>query len=518
MRGRSAVTVAPSTWRWVGIVVRTAVTGGLLLLARYATAESPRPSLLLVTVDTARADHLSLYGYHAGHLAAPRGAGAVRRLLRDGISPIPQTGPACATLLTGRWPASLGMHANEQRLGPGPRDPGEVLGGAGYATAGFVSGLSAGAQARGARPRLRPLRRRAARPARRLPGASGGRPHHCRGARLARRAPQGPPVLPVGPLLRPPRRLQPAVGRSSAMFLDGSEGSLPDPDAIPDYQRHGGSTDAADYVARYDGELRSSTSELGKLLDGLEARGLLPGDARRGDRRPRREPGRARLLLRPRQRALHGGRARAVRAGRSGVPADGRRIGGVARTPDVMPTLLELLGVGAPQEAEGRSLVAALASRLGGTAARGDLRGAPRAGTAADADRGRHAEARGAGRPLHGDLARGDRELELYDRLPTRARRATCSPAGRWIASEDKLRTACAGGCKARPRRTRGGPDTQVITPDVRRPGERVGPARGPRGEADRPSRARGRAGVAGLSAPWLVLAAALARWPASPP
>src|SRR5204862_7001006 len=73
----------------------------LLLLAAVATA--PPANLLLVTIDTLRADHLHAYGYA---IETP----ATDALARTGVvaedAPVqaPQTPPSPACLLPGRYP------------------------------------------------------------------------------------------------------------------------------------------------------------------------------------------------------------------------------------------------------------------------------------------------------------------------------------------------------------------------------------------------------------------------------
>lgn len=124
------------------------VLGSIAGCARPATdiAAGWRPGsaagydLLLVTLDTTRADHLGAYGYPAAE--TPN----LDRLAREGvrfteaITPVPLTLPAHSSMLTGLWPQHHGARVNSEfRLGPGPSTLGEKLGGAGYATAAFVS-------------------------------------------------------------------------------------------------------------------------------------------------------------------------------------------------------------------------------------------------------------------------------------------------------------------------------------------------------------------------------------------
>ena len=120
----------------------------LLALAAFpATApagqEAPAPaSVLLVTLDTTRADHLGCYG--AGFAATPNldalAAAGVR--FDEAISPAPLTLPSHASLFTGLVPRRHGVRDNTlYRLGEEPAVLAEVLRGHGYETAAFVSSV-----------------------------------------------------------------------------------------------------------------------------------------------------------------------------------------------------------------------------------------------------------------------------------------------------------------------------------------------------------------------------------------
>jgi len=99
----------------------------------------PRPSVLLITVDTLRPDSL---GWVAGRNETP----AIDALAGEGlalpavVSPVPLTLPAHASLLTGLLPRRHGVRDNGQVLGASAPTLAERLRGQGYATAAFVSG------------------------------------------------------------------------------------------------------------------------------------------------------------------------------------------------------------------------------------------------------------------------------------------------------------------------------------------------------------------------------------------
>jgi arylsulfatase A-like enzyme len=107
-------------------------------LGAVAAPGAGAPNVLLIVLDTVRADRLSLYGY--GRNTAPN----LTRLARRGItfaqarSTAPWTLPSHASMMTGYWP-----HQQSARL-HGPLDGtratiAEFLTAHGYATAGFVA-------------------------------------------------------------------------------------------------------------------------------------------------------------------------------------------------------------------------------------------------------------------------------------------------------------------------------------------------------------------------------------------
>jgi choline-sulfatase len=96
-------------------------------------ATTPRPSILLVTLDTTRADAMGA--------ATP----AFNALAKKGLhfsraySPVPETLPAHASMLTGLYPGGHGVHENARSLAPTHPLVAERLHAAGYETAAFVS-------------------------------------------------------------------------------------------------------------------------------------------------------------------------------------------------------------------------------------------------------------------------------------------------------------------------------------------------------------------------------------------
>jgi arylsulfatase A-like enzyme/tetratricopeptide (TPR) repeat protein len=97
------------------------------------------PNLVLVTLDTLRADHLGTYGYE------PIETPEIDRFAREGVrfeevaSPVPITLPAHASILTGQIPPHHGVRNNGTfRLDASAVTLAEVLSAEGYATGGFI--------------------------------------------------------------------------------------------------------------------------------------------------------------------------------------------------------------------------------------------------------------------------------------------------------------------------------------------------------------------------------------------
>jgi choline-sulfatase len=108
--------------------------------AAGAALDSTRPSILLVTLDTTRADSI---GPEAEGVATPAfdALAARGRRFAHAYTTAPETLPAHASMLTGLTPAEHGVHENARRLAAGHPLVAERLAGLGYSTAAFVSGF-----------------------------------------------------------------------------------------------------------------------------------------------------------------------------------------------------------------------------------------------------------------------------------------------------------------------------------------------------------------------------------------
>ncbi len=103
-------------------------------------AVSKRPNLVLVIIDTVRADHLSAYGYRRP--TSPNLAQLASRglLFRNSYSASTWTLPSTASLLTGLYPDQHGVRRLPQVLSPEADTLAERLRAFGYRTAAFTDG------------------------------------------------------------------------------------------------------------------------------------------------------------------------------------------------------------------------------------------------------------------------------------------------------------------------------------------------------------------------------------------
>jgi arylsulfatase A-like enzyme/Tfp pilus assembly protein PilF len=106
--------------------------------AALGTAAAPRPSILLVTLDTTRADAI---GPGAIGISTPsfNALAARGRRFRQAYATVPETLPSHASLMTGLYPAGHGVHENARRLADATPVLAERLKGAGYRTAAVVA-------------------------------------------------------------------------------------------------------------------------------------------------------------------------------------------------------------------------------------------------------------------------------------------------------------------------------------------------------------------------------------------
>jgi arylsulfatase A-like enzyme len=305
-------------------------------------------NLLLVTLDTTRADRLGAYGYADAETPTLDRLAARGLRFADAVSPVPMTLPAHATLLTGLDPPGHGLRVNgEAALGAERTTLAEVLRGAGYETAAFVSSFVLD-------PRF---------------GLDQGFDVYDARLEATRAAAFGPQT----------ERSAGAVTAAAVAWLRGRGGEgdgTPDGGGPPPFflwvhyfDPHDPYEPPEPFAGRfrgrpYDGEIAYVDRELGRLLAALEAEGLegstvVVAAADHGESLG--EHGE-----RYHSRSLYEGAVRVpLILAAPGLPEEGRGSavdGFVVTLADLYPTLLDLLGVPAGEDApalDGRSLLRA---------------------------------------------------------------------------------------------------------------------------------------------------------------
>ena len=299
-----------------------------------------RSNLLLVVFDTLRADRLGCYGWPAP--TSPN----IDRLAREGVlferamCHVPQTLPSLSSILTGTHPPTHGVRTNGIfSLADSATTLAETLGDQGYRTGAFVAGF--------------PLDRRF--------GVSQG-------------------FETYGDVMRTPAQ-PPAAGEEGDWLGHGAQAMETRGDYITDdaiaWLEEGRGDDRPFFLMvhyfdphheysppephtgfdhPYEGEIAFADAQLGRLLEHLERVGhagdtLVAFTADHGEclgeyDRVQHQGVLVEATLRVPLVLHHPGR----------LPA-GKRVRGLARSVDIMPTVLELLGAPVPAAVEGVSLV-----------------------------------------------------------------------------------------------------------------------------------------------------------------
>jgi arylsulfatase len=243
--------------------------------------------VILVVVDTLRADHLSCYGYPRATSPNLDGLARDGALFERVVSASAFTGPSVASIHTGRYPRfhSFGVANGAFRLGPEERTLAEEFVEAGYRTGaivcnpvlparyGFDQGFEEYDERMEEREHIRGV------PERNAAGATDAAIDWLAGLE------EGQPFFlwihymdPHGPYT-PPKDLQIAFAREDSERAGQEVPPPPRQGAdsghgyVPWYQAIGERHFLDEYVGRYDAEIASVDRELGRLLDRLRAQG-----------------------------------------------------------------------------------------------------------------------------------------------------------------------------------------------------------------------------------------------------
>jgi len=245
---------------------------------RTPPAQAPFDAVVLITIDTLRADRLGAYGHRAPTTPVLDALAAESVLFEHAAATCPATAPSVAAILTGHHRAVHGVERNTSRLRADVSTLAEILRRAGHRTVAVVANPVL--NRRGFEQGFERFDLAATDPRRRALGADIGV------AKLAGRALRTLRderfflwvhfMSPHGPYRPPPdqaKRFRPAhywrFGDRQLPFLAGNYGL----GGIPFYQRLFGSRAPARYRARYDAEVRYADILIGLLLRRLQRLG-----------------------------------------------------------------------------------------------------------------------------------------------------------------------------------------------------------------------------------------------------
>jgi len=267
-----------------------------LALAGLALALGPSPGcgaegaplIVLITVDTLRADHLGAYG--AKDVLTPHIDAFADRstVFAAAYAPTSFTLPSIAALLTGRYPEELGIVSNRSALPASVPTLATRLRAAGWSTAAVVSNLVLrrnSGLAQGFDRYDDAMEDREA--VRDWPERTAGATTDAALAALEALEAQGKPALlwihyqdPHGPYTPPAGWRERHIARERAA-PDGTR-RLPERlgrgghGHLPTYQEIDGEREVAFYRAGYAGEVGFLDQEVGRVFDALETRGSWP--------------------------------------------------------------------------------------------------------------------------------------------------------------------------------------------------------------------------------------------------
>lgn len=139
VRATSLAGTARRRFFFAAALIPLGLVAGWMVL-RWPSRPARRPNVLLITLDTARADHLGAYGDRAARTPTFDRLASEGVLFERAVSVAPITLPAHVSLLTGRYPFAHGVRNNGNfRVADEVSTLATVLHDRGYRTAAFVS-------------------------------------------------------------------------------------------------------------------------------------------------------------------------------------------------------------------------------------------------------------------------------------------------------------------------------------------------------------------------------------------
>jgi arylsulfatase A-like enzyme len=349
----------------VALALQAAAAALLLTACREASAGASRPNVVLVSFDTLRADHLSCYGYER------KTSPVIDDLARDGLlfgsaySQSNKTVPAHMSILTGLLPAAHGVlnlgEEGNRRLAEGVPTLASLLQERGWRTAAFTAGGHVGAEL-GFDEGFDVFET-----------GGGVKGMFEKGGEFAEEGGDEPFFLflhtyEVHDPYVPPKGFRDlwtdenyagaiVSSRKELKELSGEDWETQH-EAFWKRVDDASEADRAQLIALYDGSIRYADKQLGEFLDRLASRGELEDtlivflsdhgeEFREHDgwlhETVYQELLHVPLIVRPAADMLPGSR--------------GKRLDTVVRLVDVLPTVLELLDLPAPEGLQGQSLV-----------------------------------------------------------------------------------------------------------------------------------------------------------------
>ena len=321
------------------------------------------PNVVLICIDTLRADHMSLYGYHRPTTPRIDEFSTRCRIYERAYASAPFTSPSVVSMLTGLYPYRHGVRLLWQQVEKSTITIADHLRRVGYQTAAVVSNLALSDQACGLGSRFEHYDDEVDEPEPHRPHMLERRAGRTTDAALewltrGRRGEQ-PFFLwvhyidPHGPY-RPPEDAPVEFTHRAPRPVDVTR--------VASYVREQDVSDGLDYVDRYDEEIAYTDREVGRLLDALAELGLVNESliiltADHGEM----------LMDGPGQFFCHGFDVweavihipllvcgKGVSGGRESKPVS---------ITDVTPTVLTMVGLTVPHGLDGRSLLGGVSPR-----------------------------------------------------------------------------------------------------------------------------------------------------------
>ena len=333
---------------------------------RRAPAPRPAPSsgsnlnVLLITIDTLRADHLGVYGY--GRPTSPRIDGLAGQgvVFEHAYTYWPKTRGSMAIMLTGRRPSQNGYGKSHPVLLDFNATLASVLKEAGYVTAAAVDNPNV-ASANGYAKGFDTYRETWEEPA--LPTEMDrARAITDTALRFLKDARRDRPFFLWLHYVNPHAPYAPPAPYDTAFLDEASRGGrrLPTVPAfhggIPRQWAVKGQDRLGYYVAQYDGEIAAVDQEVGRVIDGLRDAGLAARTVVALTSDHGESLGEHDYYFDHGEDVFEPSLAIPLIVGGPGLAA-GRRVSGFASTLDVLPTLLDAVKVSYPPDLAGGSLL-----------------------------------------------------------------------------------------------------------------------------------------------------------------